>query len=95
MAGTDHGPVGVGKWLARETGEDKAVQVIAFTQICRVVALDTEIALAAAEACRDYELATAHAIIYATAQADNAVLVTCDRHFQPSACRYAIEKTKC
>ncbi len=40
------------KWLAREVGEDKADQVIAFTQVCQVVPLDTEIALAAAEACR-------------------------------------------
>ena len=38
------------KWLAREVGEEKADQVIAFTQVCQVVSLDTEIALAAAEA---------------------------------------------
>ena len=47
--------------LTREVGEDKADQVIAFTQVCRVVPLDTEIALAAAEACREHELATAEA----------------------------------
>ena len=40
------------KWLTRELGEDKADQVIAFTQVCQVIPLDTEIALAAAEACR-------------------------------------------
>ena len=38
------------KWLTREIGEDKADQVIAFTQICQVVPLDTETALAAIEA---------------------------------------------
>jgi predicted nucleic acid-binding protein len=47
------------KWLTREVGEDKADQVIAFTQVCQVVPLDTEIALAAAEASRACRLATA------------------------------------
>jgi len=49
------------KWLTREIGEDKADQVIAFTQVCNVIDLDTEIALAAADACRDHGLATADA----------------------------------
>ena len=44
------------KWLLREVGEDRADQVIAFTQVCQVVPLDTEIALAAAEACREAKL---------------------------------------
>ncbi|MDM7462461.1 MAG: type II toxin-antitoxin system VapC family toxin [Tepidimonas taiwanensis] len=70
------------KWLAREVGEDKADQVIAFTQVCRVVPLDTEIALAAAEACRAHRLATADAIVFATARARDAMLVTCDAHFE-------------
>lgn len=69
------------KWLTREVGEDKADQVIAFTQVCQVVPLDTEIALAAADACRTHKLATADAIIFATAQARGATLLTCDAHF--------------
>jgi len=69
------------KWLTREIGEDKANQVIAFTQVCQVVPLDTEIAPAAAEACREHKLATADAIIFATAQKHEAQLVTCDAHF--------------
>jgi predicted nucleic acid-binding protein len=69
------------KWLTREIGEDKADQVIAFTQVCQIVPLDTEIALAAAEACREHRLATADAIIFATARARGAALLTCDRHF--------------
>ena len=69
------------KWLTREVGEDKADQVIAFTQVCQVVPLDTEIALAAADACRVYKLASADAIIFATARAQGAMLLTCDRHF--------------
>lgn len=70
------------KWLTREVGEDKADQVIAFTQVCRVVQLDTEIALAAAEACREHRLATADAVIFATAQAHAAQILTCDAHFE-------------
>jgi predicted nucleic acid-binding protein len=70
------------KWLTREVGEDKADQVIAFTQVCQVVPLDTEIALAAADACRTHKLATADAIIFATAQARGATLLTCDAHFE-------------
>lgn len=70
------------KWLAREVGEDKADQVVAFTQVCQVVPLDTEIALAAAEACRAHRLSTADAIVFATARARDAMLVTCDAHFE-------------
>lgn len=69
------------KWLTRELGEDKADQVIAFTQVCQVLPLDTEIALAAAEACRAHKLATADAIIFASARQRGAMLLTCDAHF--------------
>jgi predicted nucleic acid-binding protein len=70
------------KWLTREVGDEKADQVIAFTQVCQVVPLDTEIALAAADACRTHKLATADAIIFATAGARGATLLTCDAHFE-------------
>lgn len=69
------------KWLVREVGEDKADQVIAFTQLCHIVPLDTDIALAAAEACLMHKLATADAIVFATARAHDADLITCDAHF--------------
>ncbi len=69
------------KWLAREVGEDKADQVVAFTQMCHVVPLDTKIALAAAELCRLHKLATADAIVYATALEHGAELLTCNAHF--------------
>ena len=70
------------KWLTRELGEDKADQVIAFTQVCQVIPLDTEIALAAAEACRAHKLATSDAIVFATARLRGATLLTCDAHFE-------------
>jgi uncharacterized protein len=70
------------KWLTREAGEDKADRVIAFTETCVVADLDTATALAAAEICARHKLATADAIIYATALARGADLLTCDRHFE-------------
>jgi len=70
------------KWLTRELGEDEADRVIAFTQKCVVVPLDTTLALLAADLHRRYRLATADAIVYATAQQQNADLVACDRHFE-------------
>jgi predicted nucleic acid-binding protein len=70
------------KWLTREVGEDKADQVIAYTQVCQVIPLDTEIALAAADACRVHKLASADAVIFATARSQNATLLTCDAHFE-------------
>ena len=82
------------KWLTREVGEDKADQVIAFTQVCKVVPLDSEIALSAAEACREHKLATADAIIFATAQAHGASLITCDQHFHGLRGVILIEKVK-
>jgi predicted nucleic acid-binding protein len=69
------------KWLTREVGEDKADQVFAFTETCLVVVLDTPIALSAAELCARHRLATADAIIHATAHAHGADVLTCDRHF--------------
>jgi predicted nucleic acid-binding protein len=70
------------KWLTREVGEDKADQVVAFTQMCFVVPLDTKIALAAAEICGKHKLATADAVVYATALEYEADLLTCDAHFR-------------
>ncbi len=69
------------KWLARETDEDRTDQVIAYTQKCVVVPMDTRIALQAAELGREHKLATADAIICATAREQGADLLTCDAHF--------------
>jgi predicted nucleic acid-binding protein len=71
----------LGKWLNREAGEDKADQVTAFAEMCFVVPLDTRIALAAASLCSSHRLATADAIVYATALRHGADLLTCDAHF--------------
>ena len=70
------------KWLTREAGEDKADRVIAFTETCVVADLDTATALSAADLGARHRLATADAIVYATALAYGAELLTCDRHFE-------------
>ena len=70
------------KWLTREVGEDKADQVIAFTETCVVADLTTPIALSAADLSARHKLAMADAIVYATAIAHGAHLLTCDRHFE-------------
>ena len=70
------------KCLTRERGETKAHEVIAFTQLCTIAPLNTTIALSAAEACRTHKLATADAVIFATARAHDAELLTCDRDFE-------------
>jgi predicted nucleic acid-binding protein len=70
------------KWLVREVGEERADPVIAYTQKCVVVPLDTPIALLAADLHRDCKLAAADAIVYATARHRGAELLTCDAHFE-------------
>jgi predicted nucleic acid-binding protein len=70
------------RWLVRERRDRTADEVIGLTHLCTIVPLSTKIALAAAEACRDHSLATADAIIFATARAYDADLLTCDRDFE-------------
>ena len=73
------------KWLTREVAEDKADRVIAFTETCVVADLDTANALLAADLSAKHRLATADAIIYATALAFGGDLLTCDRYFESLA----------
>ena len=68
--------------------------MVAFTQVCVVVPLDTKIALAAAEACSNRKLATADAIVYATAQELGADLLTCDVQFDGLPGVTLIQKTR-
>lgn len=70
------------KWLVRKVGEEQVDQVIAYTQKCTVVPLDTTIALLAADLHRERKLATADAIVYATAQYQRVELLTCDALFE-------------
>jgi predicted nucleic acid-binding protein len=70
------------KWLEREQGQDAANRMIAFSTTCLVVPLTTDLALSAAALHKAHKLATADAIIYATARAHDADLLTCDVHFE-------------
>ncbi len=81
------------KWANRTLEEEKADRVVAFSAKCVVVPLDTEIALAAAELCRQHKLATADAIVYATALAHGADVLTCDADFAALAGVTYIAKT--
>lgn len=82
------------KWISREVNEDRADQVIAFTQLCRVAPLDTKIALTAAELCAKHRLATADAIVYATSLENGADVLTCDAHFRDLPGVLYVAKTK-
>lgn len=70
------------KWLLHNRAEDQADQLIAYTQKCIVIPLDTAIALLAADIHREYRLAMADAVVYATARQYGADLLTCDAHFK-------------
>jgi predicted nucleic acid-binding protein len=69
------------KWAVREKGEDAADTVEAYADNRVVADLDTAVALSAADLSARHKLAAADAIVYATAQAYGADLLTCDRHF--------------
>ena len=70
------------KWLCRETDIPSALSAVTATQEGIVVPLDTSLALLAADVAREFKLAMADAIIYATARQHQASLVTSDRHFE-------------
>ena len=69
------------RWLARQVSVEAAGSAIAFSNTCVVTPLDTALALKAAEVADQHALAMADAIIYATAMAAGADLLTCDAHF--------------
>ena len=70
------------KWLIREDRTADLSHLMSFTHFCNIAPLDSEIAIAAAEAGHQHSLGTADAIIFATARAHHAELLTCDRDFK-------------
>ncbi|MBN8249395.1 MAG: type II toxin-antitoxin system VapC family toxin [Verrucomicrobia bacterium] len=66
------------KKVLRERGEGAALQVVSLMQTGRVVDLDCDLALEAAQ----YSLPLADSLIYATAMRHEATLWTQDEHFQ-------------
>jgi predicted nucleic acid-binding protein len=69
------------RWLAREMSDAAAARAIAFSKELVVAPLTTDIATRAADYAKVHRLATADAIIFATAKDAGADLLTCDAHF--------------
>jgi predicted nucleic acid-binding protein len=69
------------RWLAREMSDAVAARTIAFSTELVVAPLTTDIATKAAAYAKIHSLATADAIIFATANDAGADLLTCDAHF--------------
>ena len=69
------------RWLAREMSDAAAARAIAFSKELVVAPLTTDIATTAADYSKVHGLATADAIIFATANDARADLLTCDAHF--------------
>lgn len=70
------------KWLLREHRVPQMKLMLSYTGRCVVVPLDTDIARRAAQLSRRYRLATADAVIYATARRHGASLISCDSDFE-------------
>jgi predicted nucleic acid-binding protein len=69
------------RWLAREMSDQAAARAVAFSKELVVAPLTTDIATKAAAYAKVHGLATADAIIFATAKDARADLLTCDAHF--------------
>ena len=69
------------RWLAREMSDAAAARAIAFSAELVVAPLTTDIATKAAAYAKVHGLATADAIIFATANDARADLLTCDARF--------------
>ena len=69
------------KFVRRKGSEDEADLAAARLRAHRVVPLDEGLALEAADYSLQHKLSMADAIIYATARAHDATLVTSDEHF--------------
>lgn len=70
------------KKIFRDSGERSAVEAIANMQKTTVAPLSSELAISAAEISISHKLPMADAIVYATAQSVEAVVVTSDQHFR-------------
>lgn len=70
------------KKLLREQGKTFADAFVSHALRRIVISLTEDLALAAARLSIDHKLAMADAVIYATAQAHRATLITGDQHFR-------------
>ncbi len=68
--------------VKRERTEEEALLAVAQVQKTRIVPLSESLALAAADVSLELRLAMADSVVYATARAENAELVTSDKDLQ-------------
>lgn len=70
------------KKLLRDLDERTATEAVAFMLKSSVAAVDAGLAVAAAETSLQHKLPMGDAMIYATAQAEGATVITSDEHFK-------------
>lgn len=70
------------KKVKREKGEELALSIVAQMEKTKVITLDEEIALLAADLSISHSLPLADAVVYATAKREKAQVVTSDNHFK-------------
>ncbi len=70
------------KWVVREKDMPTALEIMGITENGIIAPLDTRLALHAADISQQHNLAMADAIIYATSQLYDAMLITSDKHFK-------------
>ena|SRR3990167_3706922 len=70
------------KWICREKDSVLGLEVMGMTENGCVIPLDTSLALYAADLSKEYRLAMADAIVYATSKNTSVILVTSDKHFK-------------
>ena len=70
------------KKLLIEVGEDRALFAVAHMKQGEVVDLDSDLAISAAQTGKEFGLAMADSLIYATTRKCKAKLYTSDKHFK-------------
>jgi predicted nucleic acid-binding protein len=70
------------KKLLREKDDVYAANVIEYMKRGKVINLDSELSVFSANTSQKYKLPMADSIVYATSIRHNAILWTCDKHFE-------------
>ncbi|MFQ5820060.1 MAG: type II toxin-antitoxin system VapC family toxin [Candidatus Heimdallarchaeota archaeon] len=70
------------KVIKREAGEDKALEAYAQLKNTKIIPLDENLSLSAADMSLEFGIPWADSVIYATAKRFGAKIVTSDPHFE-------------
>lgn len=70
------------KVIKREAGEDKALEAYAQLKNTKIIPLDENLSLSAADISLEFGIPLADSVIYATAKRFGAKIVTSDPHFE-------------